>query len=463
MKPTSRYLATALAGLLFLALVTAISPPFPAISMAREASAGSSLHRLHFVYDKAAGQQLEDPTVRMPASMTEEDRDEAFLARKREEVDPTRITFRSGLTVYPTGGMEAGAREALSASDRASSDKLWLIQFRYPFPTEARARLQDAGVAFYDYVDVCGFFARVPPGVLPFLDEMLADGLVRYVGSIPAEAKVQKALVTDATRHSEAEKDIVVLTFDEPTAAQLEQLGRLIAVEGQSSGPIPFVEGTAPGASLPVLAELDFVRWVEERSQAELGNLDGGMGVGADLVRAEDYDGTGVQVMVVDSGIARQGDTYHPDLQGDRILDQYDYQDDPPDDNAMDEYEARGGHGTHVAGTIGGLYNAENANSNQSYQGLAPDVDFLIYRLFGPDTSFSSLWFDWALGRATSGDNSAHVSSNSWGGRGLDDPGEYFDTSGFADAAVRGDYNGKWVNVVAAAMNENDLVPSPGT
>ena len=141
MKPTSRHLATVLAGLLFLALVTAISPPFPAVSMTNEASAGSSLHRLHFVYDKITGRQLDDPTVRTPAPAAEEDRDEAFLARKQGQVDPTRITFRSGLTIHPRAGMEAGARTALSTPDRASSDKIWLIQFRYPFPTEARARL----------------------------------------------------------------------------------------------------------------------------------------------------------------------------------------------------------------------------------------------------------------------------------------------------------------------------------
>ena len=456
MKPTSRYLATALAGLLFLALVTAISPPFPAISMAGEASAGSALHRLHFVYDKATGQLVEDATDVVPGGATVDSEVKALLARKHAQVDPTRITFRSGLTIHPRAGMEAGAREALSAPDGASRDKMWLIQFRYPFPTEARARLQDAGVAFYDYVDVCGLFARVPPGALPLLEEMLAAGIVRYVGSIPPEARVQRTLVTEAAGHPESGREIVVLTFDAPSTEQFEQLERLMVVEGQSSGPIHFVEGRAPGASLQALAELDFVRWVAERGEAELGNLDGGMGVGADLVRATGYDGAGVQVMVVDSGIARDGETYHPDLQPDRILAQWSYYSE--DTNAVDDYWL--GHGTHVAGTIGGRYNALDLDSNQSHQGLAPGADLLIYKLCCGSPQLTPSWFEDALVRATTEPLQAHISNNSWGGGGY---GTYELTSEIADAAVRGAFNEHPVNVVAAAMNNSYLVRSPGT
>ena len=349
-------------------------PPFFPVSAAQNVSAEPSLHRLHFLYDKATGQQLDDPTARMPTSETEEAEVEAFFARKRAQVDATRITFRSGITIYPEPGMEAGAREALAAPGELASGSRWLIQFRYPFPTEARTRLQDAGVAFYDYVDVCGFFARVPTEALPLLEEMLQEGLVRHVSRIPAEAKVHRALAAEAARRPAAEREIVVLTFGQPTPAEMEQLGRWMAIERRSAGPIPIVGGTASGASILALANLGYVRWVEERSEATLGNLDGGMGVGADVVRDSGFDGTGVQVMVVDSGIAREGDTYHPDLQGDRILDQWDYQ--IRDDDATDDYVLNNGHGTHVAGTIGGRYNAGDADSNQSYQGVAPDADF---------------------------------------------------------------------------------------
>jgi subtilisin family serine protease len=454
-KPTSRILTPALAALVLFSLIVAVSPPVLPASAALNGFAEPALHRLHFVYAKATGQQAAEPVVGAAVFASASAEAEALMSRKREQVDPTRITFRSGITVHPEPGMQTGAREALAAPGGAASGALWLIQFRYPFPTEARGCLQDAGVRFYDYVDVSGLYARVPPEALPLLEEMLEAGLVRYVGRVPAEAKVDRALAEGAARYPSAERKIVVMTFGEPTEADLKEMRRWMAVEGQSSGPVHFVTGRSPGASILALANLEAVRWVEEQSEAELANLDGGMGVGTDVVRAEGFDGTGVQVMVVDTGIARAGDTYHPDLQSDRILDQWDYQND--DDNATDDYYL--GHGTHVAGTIGGRTDAADPDSDPSYQGVAPGSDFLIYKLCCGTGRFSDPWFEAALQRATSGGNAANVANNSWGAGN----GTYEVSSEIADAAVRGAYNGQHVNMVAAALNDSQLIASPGT
>jgi len=454
-KPTSRILTPALAALVLFSLIVAVSPPLAPASAAPQGSAEPMLHRLHFLYDKATGQQaVADPAVGAAASVLAGA--EALMARKAQQVDPTRITFRSGITIHPEPGMQPGVRDALAARGGAASGRWCLIQFRYPFPTDARSHLQDVGVRFYDYVDVGGLYARVPPEALPLLEEMLAEGMVRYVGRIPAEAKVEPALAESAARYPSAERKIVVMTFGEPTEAELEEMGRWMAVEGRSSGPVRFVTGRAPGASIRALANLEVVRWMEAWSQPELANLDGGMGVGADVVRAEGFDGTGVQVMVVDSGIAREGDTYHPDLQGDRILDQHDFQND--DDDATDDQYL--GHGTHVAGTIGGRTNPSDLDSEPSYQGIAPGAELLIYKLFGASPTWEPEWFEGALLRATSGENAANVANNSWGGGTY---GGYAVTSEIADAAVRGEYNGLPVNIVAAAMNNNYYVRSPAT
>ena len=351
--------------------------------------------------------------------------------------------------------MAPDVREALSDPGAHEAVRYWLIQFRYPFPTDARHRLEDAGVVFYDYLDVAAFYARVPAEAEPLLKAMLREGEVRHVGRIPAEAKVKPALVAGAVREPALEREIVVLTFDEPTPPQQEELGRLMTIEGRSTGPIHFVEGRARASSILALVNLDSVRWVEEQSEVSLGNLDGGMGVGADVVRATGYNGSGVQVMVVDSGIAQAGDTYHPDLQEDRILDEWDYY--REDEIAEDEYYL--GHGTHVAGTIGGQHDPDDANSNQSYEGVAPGASLLIYKLFGPLPQSILEWFDRAMDRATSDPWRAHVSNNSWGGGN----GAYNAYSEIADAAVQGQYHGHPVNVVAAAMNDNQLVRAPGT
>ncbi|NIV32062.1 MAG: hypothetical protein GWN58_22045, partial [Anaerolineae bacterium] len=49
---------------------------------------------------------------------------------------------------------------------------------------------------------------------------------IRYVGRIPAEAKAKPALVVGAVQNPALEREIVVMTFDEATPAQDEELGR---------------------------------------------------------------------------------------------------------------------------------------------------------------------------------------------------------------------------------------------
>ncbi|GGL97481.1 S8 family serine peptidase [Deinococcus aerophilus] len=100
---------------------------------------------------------------------------------------------------------------------------------------------------------------------------------------------------------------------------------------------------------------------------------------GADIAQNElGLSGKGIKVGVIDSGI----DVDHPAFQG-RIVAGYDFVGDDygkdgkyvpvPDDNPDD----CGGHGTHVAGIIGG-----NVAAN-SFKGVAPEVSFGAYRIFG--------------------------------------------------------------------------------
>ncbi|NIV32060.1 MAG: hypothetical protein GWN58_22035, partial [Anaerolineae bacterium] len=72
-----------------------------------------------------------------------------------------------------------------------------------------------------------------------------------------------------------------------------------------------------------------------------------------------------------------------------------------------------------------------------------------------------SLWFEEALLRATSFENPAHVSSNSWGESASWDV--YSVTSELADTAVRGGYNFQPVNVVTISHNQNMTTTAPGT
>ena len=106
--------------------------------------------------------------------------------------------------------------------------------------------------------------------------------------------------------------------------------------------------------------------------------------IGADIVQSQlGYTGAGVRVAVIDTGI----DYTHPDLggcfgPGCRVELGYDFVGDAftgtntpaPDSDPMD----CDGHGTHVSGIIGA-----KAASPGGVTGVAPDVTFHVYRVFG--------------------------------------------------------------------------------
>ncbi len=139
-------------------------------------------------------------------------------------------------------------------------------------------------------------------------------------------------------------------------------------------------------------------------------NTAGGM-TGASIARDDlGYDGKGIKVGVIDSGI----DIDHPDLGGKgsngstsfptkRVVAGYDFVGDaydsrkptsvPVPDEVPDDC---GGHGTHVAGIIG----ANGNPAKDQVEGVAPGVTFGAYRVFGCEGSTSSEIIMAALERA---------------------------------------------------------------
>ena len=140
--------------------------------------------------------------------------------------------------------------------------------------------------------------------------------------------------------------------------------------------------------------------------------------------------GYGSTVAVIDTGV----DLDHPEFQG-RITNGYDFVDN--DNNADDG----NGHGTHVAGTIGG------ANDGRGITGVAPDASIMPIRVLGNDgygyTSDIIAGVYWAT------DNGADVINLSLGGGGY--------SQAMADAIAYASNNGSVV--VMAAGNSGGRSP----
>ncbi|MDO5495631.1 MAG: S8 family serine peptidase [bacterium] len=163
------------------------------------------------------------------------------------------------------------------------------------------------------------------------------------------------------------------------STADAEKLARLSGVAGVY--PVLLVDQPAEPAARP---DIDYARLM----------------TGADVANEElGVTGAGIKVGIIDSGI----DYNHPDFGGSGVNDEtadfpgprvkwgYDYvgdaydasSDDPAINTPMPDAwpDDCGGHGTHVAGIVG---------ANGGVTGVAPEVEFGAYRIFGCDGSSDS-------------------------------------------------------------------------
>jgi minor extracellular serine protease Vpr len=213
---------------------------------------------------------------------------------------------------------------------------------------------------------------------------------------------------------------------------------------------------------------------------------------GADLAQAAGWSGEGVKVAVMDTGI----DVDHPDLGGDgnqaapqsfpnsRIVAGFDlvgndynadpesatYQPVPHPDAVPDDCN---GHGTHVAGIVG----ADKASGAGGALGVAPDVTFGAYRVFGCDGSTTDDIMIAAMERALA--DGMHVLNmsigdafNNWAGSPTAAASDALVEAGMVVVASIGNSGANGIysagapgvgnKVIGVASYDNTFVQSPG-
>ena len=393
--------------------------------------------------DRTTGERLGNFSIPTNEALTPVQLMEIRKAKeeKGKSVDPAELRFRSGHLIRPDRGVEPEVSQAMNLDE---GYRFLLVQFGDVVKPEIIEALKEEGFIFYDYVHFHAFYVKIPSGSMGRLEGLLTEGEVRYIGTIPPEAKIQEVLWQKALDNTEEAFEVAVLFFKNETSDQEGIAADFLEIYSRTDQRIV---GKVSGDKILEIYLSNTVRWVEEWITPELDNLEGRMIHGADIIaQIGDYTGSGVNVATMDTGIAQSGSTYHPDLPGTRITDQWDYQNN--DAIANDDYG--NGHGTHVAGSLGG-----EGNNDPDWVGMAPESNLHIYKLCCGTNQFS--WFEDALQRAS--DHTVRVINNSWSG-GVS--GGYNSNAELADRAVRGGF-GHYMNLVVSSGNHNNLVKSPGS
>ncbi|XOV80371.1 MAG: S8 family serine peptidase [Aestuariibacter sp.] len=310
--------------------------------------------------------------------------------------------------------------------------------------------------------------------------------------TVGAQAKTFDAELADIFAANPLELQQVIVTFEgqsAPSAEQIDALEQLGVDTGVSLQQLPIVGVLATKAQVEAIYQRDDVVSVWHNDALVLENHESTQITGVQAMRADTslrnngipFSGRGIGVVVNDSGVdGSHGDLVFPDHVVQNVLAQTNlhsfssilpitYQED------VTNTDIGGGHGTHVAGTVGG----NGAKSSGLHTGVAPGADIIGYGsgagLFILDTLGG---FDYALTHQY--DYNIRVISNSFGNTGdvgtdfnPDDPTNVATkaladngiitvfsagNSGSGEATITGNFKkAPWVVTVAAGDKQGKL------
>jgi serine protease AprX len=269
----------------------------------------------------------------------------------------------------------------------------------------------------------------------------LAVGLLAS-GVALAEARLDPQLVQKLATALPTDELQVVVTYEQSgpvTAAQVSALRAIGIEKGVTMHTLPIAGALATPAEIQALRARDDVASIYFNAPLRFFNKEQREISGAarvvqnpnDFGKAIPYSGRGVTVMVNDSGI----DATHEDHKfGENVVENV-----LAPQNILAELadiaapgivpmtyiegqpntDLGSGHGTHVAGTIGGT----GERSNGLYRGVAPGADMIGYGSGGVLLILDAVGgLDYAATHQFSFDHPVRVTSNSWGSSGAFDP-----------------------------------------
>jgi uncharacterized membrane protein len=328
--------------------------------------------------------------------------------------------------------------QSLRLLTRPGQDRVHvLVQLDFIPRQTAKDELAARGLRLLAYVPDYAWIASIPTTNAAAAAESPGVG---WVGQLTVDDKLDQAIVADRWSSFNLAPDGTAAVYVALHQDESLDTGHALveAHGGQVTGEvigINLLVAEMPKANIRALAAEDAVQWVEPAGPPLTGTNDGiRPQIGVDVVQAAPYDldGTGIDVLVYDSGQA--GD--HVDYDG-RLI--------HGDSDTVSD------HSTHVAGTVGGdgSNSAAQGGSALQWRGMAPNADLISYGTAYPGTgevlfyeNVPDIEADWAaaqntygadIGTASLGANVYHNYSDR-----CDVMGKYGPSSRLLDQIVRG-------------------------
>jgi subtilisin family serine protease len=217
----------------------------------------------------------------------------------------------------------------------------------------------------------------------------IPDSLVGKLGSGILEMRLEERLqaVSKHPEILESEKVLVHIYISfYPSMIQtglLDKLGVVLYpdtwIPPLENHPLGFFLAELPPLKILDVLSLPFVKRVDTAERtAEPQNNNAYKAIKADLVWEKGFDGTGVKVAILDSGL----DTTPTNDDLPTSFQKKDYSAYPTLDDGVENTVT--GHGTHVTGTVlgRGVLSASNTgNGGGAYKGMAPDADLVFLKI----------------------------------------------------------------------------------
>ena len=140
----------------------------------------------------------------------------------------------------------------------------FLIQFNTTLNSKLRQQLTEAGIILYDPLENNVYQAYIPIKAMSRLETLLKRNEIISITNIPLQGKIKSPLNDPDQVNLSQSYQVTVQFFDVPTTAEKETLEKIMVVDEYAEGVMNFAQGRASGNDLRSIAELPFVKLIEE-------------------------------------------------------------------------------------------------------------------------------------------------------------------------------------------------------